>query len=153
MMQRRHRVLRLVASAICLTMCAVLIVFWVRSYRVMDSARKGDRIEWASYRGEVYFFDGRWPWAGPVMFPRWEFGMRPVECITPHNGREPWAMNPYSRGVIRGSAWHVSVPYALLVAVIGVTGVVAARGHYNLRMLLTCVTLMAGLFGLLAFAN
>jgi hypothetical protein len=148
---RQTRILRILWTVACATACVLLIVLWARSYwwvDLIDAHNTHVRIEFCSVRGEVGVGIQPYsiPFHGPT--PRWQY-----ESYEPDYKEEFPQPSLFGFAYIRSTVgWSCFLPHWALILGIAALGTVPwkrSSKRFSLRTLLTAMTLVAVVLGLI----
>jgi hypothetical protein len=158
----RFRKLRIAWSVACGIAFLLLIVLWVRSYRVSDDWRRangGKLLNIQSYRGE--FGIGRWSFPRPIP---WRHSANRIDEIDEPAKRLWTPMKDQAPLSYVGIRWQTLMPLNLFAirywSPVVLSGTLATlpwlslwSGRYSLRTLLIATTLVAVVLGLIMWAT
>jgi hypothetical protein len=143
---RLLRFLRIVLTALGLTVCALLVALWVRSYWWVDALYVAHSHCVVSMRGLLYFDAGI---SRPAGLPSWEYHIGPLDTLSIWN-TETEARVEYE-GVLASWPANWTTVYPIWIFTLLATAFAAApwiRYRFSLRTLLIATTLVAVGLGL-----
>jgi hypothetical protein len=141
-MQRLPRYLRIAFSVTCLLVCALLIVFWVRSYRQIDFLRLGGH-KILCVGGKIQI-DKSWS-TRPIPSGHWQ--TNPGDSI-----ETLWKTTEVQVSIDSG----ITVPFWLPTVLAMLFAIGAAPWvpwRFSLRTLLIAMTLIAGVLGTIVYVK